>query len=248
MKDRSSRILELLTEKGVMEVSELSKNTGVSQVTIRKDLDLLESRGIIHREHGRASLRSNDDINGRLAYHYEEKLKIASKAAELVSDGETVMIESGSCCALLADNLTKSQRGITIITNSAFIADFIRKNSSSKVILLGGVYQNDSQVLVGPMIRQFAQDFSVDKLFIGTDGYSDETGFTNSDLMRAEAAVNMSSVAEQVIVITESLKFTRRGAVPLKIGKKIRCVVTDNNIKPQTLEELKQKGIKVIYA
>lgn len=101
MNNRTNRILELLTQEKRLEVSLLSEKLGVSQVTVRKDLDALEARGIIKREHGFALLRSEDDINGRIAYHYEEKRKIAARAAELVRSGDTVMIESGSCCALL---------------------------------------------------------------------------------------------------------------------------------------------------
>jgi DeoR/GlpR family transcriptional regulator of sugar metabolism len=121
MNNRTNRILELLTQEKRLEVSLLSEKLGVSQVTVRKDLDALEARGIIKREHGFALLRSEDDINGRIAYHYEEKRKIAARAAELVRSGDTVMIESGSCCALLADQLANTKTDLTIITNSAFI-------------------------------------------------------------------------------------------------------------------------------
>lgn len=110
MKNRSNKILELLTQENKLEVSLLAEKLGVSQVTIRKDLDALEEKGIIKREHGFALLRSADDINGRIAYHYETKWEIAKKAAELVSSGDTIMIESGSCCALLADALTVSKK------------------------------------------------------------------------------------------------------------------------------------------
>ena len=89
----------------------------VSQVTIRKDLDALEKSGIIIREHGYAVLNDSDDINTRLAYHYEIKQKIARKAAETIHDGETLMIESGSCCSLLALEIAKTKQEVTLITN-----------------------------------------------------------------------------------------------------------------------------------
>ena len=108
MKNRGNKILELLTKDNKIEVSHLAEELGVSQVTMRKDLDTLESKGVIKREHGFALLCSTDDINGRIAYHYEEKRKIAQKAAGLVSNGDTIMIENGSCCALLADTLLQT--------------------------------------------------------------------------------------------------------------------------------------------
>ena len=134
MKQREYRILELLTERKRIEVAALAREIGVSQVTVRKDLDALEEKGVIHREHGWAVLCSPDDLNGRIAYHYEAKRRIAARAAELVRDGETVMIESGSCCALLADALTGAGRDVTIITNSAFIAGYVRRKPGAKVI------------------------------------------------------------------------------------------------------------------
>ena len=133
MKNRGNKILELLTKDNKIEVSHLAEELGVSQVTMRKDLDTLESKGVIKREHGFALLCSTDDINGRIAYHYEEKRKIAQKAAGLVSNGDTIMIENGSCCALLADTLTATKKDLTIITNSAFIAEYIRGKSNFQI-------------------------------------------------------------------------------------------------------------------
>ena len=159
MKNRTNKILELLTSEKKVEVSQLAEYLDVSQVTVRKDLDALEAKGIIKREHGYAVLCSADDINGRIAYHYEEKKKIALKAAELVSEGDTIMIESGSCCALLADTLTQLHKDLTIITNSAFIAAYIRGKSNFQIILLGGIYQQDSQVMVGPMVQECVSNF-----------------------------------------------------------------------------------------
>ena len=128
----------------------------VSQVTIRKDLDALEKSGIIIREHGYAVLNDSDDINTRLAYHYEIKQKIARKAAETIHDGETLMIESGSCCSLLALEIAKTKQEVTLITNSAFIAEYVRRYKNIHVILLGGEYQKESQVMVGPITRNLS--------------------------------------------------------------------------------------------
>lgn len=246
MQNRIHQILELLTEENKMEVSLLAEKLKVSQVTVRKDLDALESKGIIKREHGFAVLRSTDDINGRIAYHYETKRKIAVKAAEWIQDGDTIMIESGSCCALLADVLTSEKKDLTIITNSAFIADYIRGKANFQIILLGGIYQKDSQVLVGPMIRQCAENFCVDLFFIGTDGYSPRTGFTNRDQMRAQAVRDMALQAEKVIVLTESSKFSKHGIVPLNLKNQIKAVITDGEISDEMASELRMRDIDVV--
>jgi DeoR/GlpR family transcriptional regulator of sugar metabolism len=191
-------------------------------------------------------LSSEDDIKGRLAYHYEEKRRIALRAAELVRDGDTIMIESGSCCALLASVLTELRSGVTIITNSAFIADYIRRSSDFQIILLGGIYQQDARVMVGPMVRQCAENFWVDRFFIGVDGWSARAGFTNQDQMRAQAVRDMARQADQVIVLTESEKFTGHGTVPLNLKDQVKTVITDREIGAQITAELESRGIEVL--
>lgn len=245
MDQRHLKILELLTEQEKVEVTELSTLFNVSQVTIRKDLDILENKGLIVRAHGFATLNSHDDINNRLAYHYDIKQRIAKLASESIKDGETVMIESGSCCALLALEIVQTKKDITIITNSAFIAEYIRNVSSNRIILLGGEYQNESQVLVGPMTRKCVEAFFVDKFFIGTDGFSQASGFTGNDYMRSETVRDMAKQANHVIVVTESTKFNQIGLVNLLPTQRVHCVVTDSQIPQESEEYLKEQGVFV---
>lgn len=243
-KERETKILELLTEHNRMEVVELSDLLGVSQVTIRKDLDALEKRQMVKRIHGYAELNSADNINRRLAYHYEEKMKIASKAAEMIHDGDTVMIENGSCCALAALQIAKTKKNITIVTNSAFIADYIR-NENIQIVLLGGIYQQDSQCLVGPMVRDGVSNYYVKYFFIGTDGWSERTGFTNKDQMRAQAVRDMANSAENIVVLTESEKFSVLGTVPINVKDQPKYVITDANIPQETVHALSDRNIEV---
>ena len=167
---RHSQLLNIVNQKKRVAVTELAKALDVSEVTVRKDLNLLEQKGLLRREHGYAAMTASDDIANHLSFNYERKRLIAHRAAESIHNGETVMIESGGCCALLAEELAANRRDITIITNSAFIADFIRKQPNAHVILLGGEYQNESQVMVGPMIRNCVKDFYVNhSLLVLTD-------------------------------------------------------------------------------
>ena len=246
MNKRQSQILDLLAKNKKMEVTKLSELLNVSQVTIRKDLVILENSGIIVREHGYARLNESDDINNRLARHYETKQKIAKLAVESIENGETVMVESGSCCALVALEIARSKKDVTLITNSAFIADYIRKIGSVKVILLGGEYQNESQVMVGPLTRKCVEAFFVDKLFIGTDGFTIETGFTGNDYMRSEAVKDMAKQASRVMIVTDSDKFSQKGVVNLIEIEKVACVYTDDNIPSKIEDYLNKRNIKVI--
>ncbi len=235
MKQRHTKILELLTQNKRMEVTTLSEILGVSQVTIRKDLDLLEDSGMLVREHGYAAINDSDDINHRLAYHHENKQKIAKMVASTIRDGETVMIESGSCCALVALEIAHTKKDVTLITNSAFIADYIRKIGSVKLILLGGEYQNEAQVMVGPITRKCAEVFFVDKLLIGIDGFTKENGFTGNDYMRCETVRDLAKQAKHILVVTDSTKFQQTGIVSLIDTPQVDYVYTDANI-PNDIE------------
>lgn len=248
MNDRHAKILELLSRYHKMEVTRLSELLNVSQVTIRKDLIVLEQSGMLIREHGYATLNNSDDINKRLAYHFEQKMQIVKKAAQLVEDGETIFIESGSCCALLAVEIAQTKKDVTIVTNSAFIADYVRKIENVEIVLLGGNYQKESQVMVGPMTAQCAQAYFADKLFIGTDGFSIRTGFTGNDYMRSVAVQDMAKQVEKVIVVTDSSKFYQKGNVSLIDTSRIHTLITNKDIPLEQEQYLLTQNVKIIKA
>jgi DeoR/GlpR family transcriptional regulator of sugar metabolism len=213
-------------------------------VTVRKDLDHLERNGLVTRQHGYALAIAPDNLRSRLAFHYDIKRRIATEAADLVPNGSTVMIESGSCCALLAHELAHAKRGVTIITNSAFIADFVRGGQAA-VVLLGGDYQPESQVTVGPLVEQCLAGFHVEQLFVGVDGYTPESGFTGRNHLRAAVVKQMATRTDHVVVLTESLKFPRQGAVPLLPACGVTRVITDTNL-PETMRvHLEGAGLAV---
>jgi len=243
---RHTKILEILTEHKKIEVVKLAEFINVSQVTARRDLDQLEEQGLVRREHGYALISASDDINNRLSYHYDTKKAIAEAAASCVQNGETVMIESGSCCAAFANELAVTKRDVTIITNSAFIAGYIRRQPGAKIVLLGGDFQPESQVMVGPITKKCAEEFFVDKLFIGTDGHTEKTGFTNKDRMRAEAVRDMAKQASNVIILTESEKFSKQGVVSLIDTKQVSKVYTDGRLSEITETHLRNQGVEVI--
>ncbi|OOM80915.1 DeoR/GlpR family DNA-binding transcription regulator [Clostridium sp. BL-8] len=244
MINRYTKLLEIVNENKRIEVSKLAELLKVSQVTIRKDLGALEEKGLLKREHGYAVMTSSDDINSRLAFNYDIKRKIAHLASELVSDGETIMIESGSSCALLAEELAYNKKDITIITNSTFIASYIREGNA-KVVLLGGDYQPESQVVVGPLTRKSVKDFFVDKLFVGTDGYNSKIGFTGKNLMRTETVKAMAESADKIVILTVSSKFSERGVVSQFRTDEVDYVLTDTHIPEDVLESLRKEKVHV---
>ncbi len=246
---RHLTIINILHSEKKIEVAKLAERLGVSQVTIRKDLDFLEKkRGLLKREHGYAVSIDSEDMENRLSVHYQEKQRIAKLAAACVEDNETVMIESGSCCALLALELAETKKNITIITNSVFIANFVRNHANLHIILLGGDYQERSGVTIGPIVHQTAQLFFVDKLFVGTDGYRAGVGFTGSDAYRTETVRNMAKSARQTIVLTESSKFSAQGVMLQFKFDEVAKVYTDNRLAETEKRALAAEGLVIEYA
>jgi len=244
MNERQTKILDILNKEKRLPVTKLAEMLAVSEVTTRKDLTLLEGKGFLKREHGFAALEESDDVGRRLSVNYEAKRRIARLAMETVADGETVMIESGSTCALLAEALVTERRDITIITNSVFIANFVRDKRGVRTILLGGEFQNEAQVMVGPMVRKCAESFYVDKLFAGTDGFN-ERGAMSGDLMRAEAVRAMAENAKEINILTEAGKFYRTGVVSLFSYEEISSIYTDETVDQVFREVLREKGVSV---
>ena len=248
MTERQSKLIKLVNIYQKIEVSRLAELLDVSQVTIRKDLDHLEDEGLLTREHGYALIKNANDINTRLTINYDTTLKVATKAAEMVSNGETVMLESGSTCALLAEQLAKLKKDVTIITNSAYIAIRIRELPIRKVILLGGEYQKEYQGMVGPLVRKCAKEFFVDKFFVGTDGFIPEAGFTCDDLMRVETMKYMENSANRTIILADSSKFSQKGVVVQSTFAEIDTLCTDSGVSQEVVDILTRNNIHVEIA
>jgi len=243
--DRTIGIFDILATNKTIKISMLAELLNVSQVTLRKDLDNLEKRGIIKRTHGYVSLDGAHDTGKRLAIDHSIKKRIAKAAAQIVEEGETVMIESGSCCALFAEELALTRKNVTIITNSIFIVNYLYKLHDIKIILLGGYYQPEAQVLVGPMTEKCGELFYTDKFFLGADGYIPEHGFTGSDHLRAETAMKLTKYAKNVFVLTEAAKFQRRGAYSLIELDKLSGVFTDENIPKEAEAAMIKNNVKL---
>jgi len=243
--DRTVRILDLLSASKIVKISLLVELLAVSHVTLRRDLDILEKRGIIKRSHGFVSLDGADDTGKRFAVCYSIKRRIVKAAAEIIDDGETILLESGSCCALLAEELAVSGKKITIITNSVFIANHVCKMQNIKIILLGGILQPESQVLVGPMTINCAENLFFDKFFIGANGFIPGQGFTGSDQLRANTALELANKAKKCFILTEAEKFSRRGAFELIQLNRVAGVFTDDSIPKEAEDALLKNNVLI---
>jgi DeoR/GlpR family transcriptional regulator of sugar metabolism len=247
LNERQNKILKILGQNVRTSVNELSEKLDVSSVTIRQDLNFLEAEGLLKRVHGGAVLKDADDLANRLGVNYEKKLRIAKKVASFVSEGETILIESGSVNVLLARELIKIKK-VTLITTNVYIARQFRKNDQANIIILGGIYQHDSETLVGKITKTCIDQINIDKAFIGIDGYTPEAGFTIRDLFRAEISICIIRKAKNVFIVSDSSKFGKTGLTNICFPKDIQHVATNTDLDISFQVEFKTAGVDLILA
>ncbi len=247
LNERQNRILEILGLNNRTLVNELSHKLDVSSVTIRQDLNFLEAEGLLKRVHGGAVLKDGDDLDNRLGKNYEKKLRIAKKLASLVNEGETILIESGSANVLLARELVKIKK-VTIMTTNIYIARQFRTNSLANIVILGGIYQHDSETLVGKLTKACIDQLNIQKAFIGIDGYTTEDGFTLRDMFRAEISSHIIRKAKDVFVVSDSSKFGCTGLTNICHLTDIKHIATNEDLDPAFQDEFRTAGIDLILA
>lgn len=237
----------MLGQDGQSSVHMLSEKLNVSSVTIRQDLNFLEGEGLLKRIHGGAVLKDADDLVNRLGVNYERKLRIARKLSSFVNEGETILIESGSVNVLLARELLKIKK-VTIITTNVYIARQFRKNEQANIIILGGIYQHDSETMVGKITKTCIDQINIDKAFIGIDGYNTDTGFMLRDLFRAEISSYIIQKAQDVFIVSDSSKFGKTELTNICYPSDIQHIATNNDLPSDFQNEFKKAGIDLILA
>lgn len=246
MNPRRAAILEHLSKNGQASVQELCALHGVSMVTMRRDLGDLEKEGFLRRTHGGAMLMESENIAHRLSINYEKKIDIARKAATLVRDGETVFLESGSANALLAREL--AGRRVQVVVANLFVARQIKPGDLARVVVLGGMYQSDSESLVGSMARRGIAETFFTKAFIGMDGFTPESGFTNRDMDRAEIAAAAVERCPASYVLADSSKFGAMGMARICGLDDLAGVITNEDLAADMADVVRKSKAELFLA
>ena len=246
--ERRRAILDLLNSHGRVLVTELARQFETSQVTIRKDLEILHAHGMVHRTHGGA-LPSRDGaledptLREKEKLHHQEKLRIANAAGEKVKEGQVLILDSGTTTTAIARAL-RSFQNLTIITNAVNIAAEL-SGTAVEVILTGGTLRKNSFSLVGPIAEETLRRLSADSLFLGVDGFDTHFGLSTPNLLEAKVNRVMIEVAKKTVAVCDSSKFGRRSLSLIAPPSAVQEVITDRGIPKSDLRALRQAGIEV---
>jgi DeoR family galactitol utilization operon repressor len=245
--DREKEIVRLLAEDRAVAVSRLSEQLGVSTVTIRSDLNNLAKKGVVVRTRGGAAPAFHPNVMIRQNLRVEEKNRIAQAAADLVKDGDTIMIEAGTTTSLIARYLL-GKRFVSIVTNSSLILPFARSNPGIHLTVVGGEFRPATESLVGPIALGELERFHVRLAFLGTDGFSMEGGLTTNLVEGAEIVRKMAERAGSTILVADSSKFGKIGFVHVLPVQQLTTLITDTGLPPEARAALTDSGVEVIQA
>lgn len=236
--DREKNILDLLASDGTTSVSCLSEALGVSAVTIRADLKSLEDKGFLARSRGGASLSYHKSILDRQRERVEDKCRIAKAAAELVRDGDRIMIEAGTTTALILRYLG-GKRDIHVVTNSTLALAYARQNPALDITVTGGEFRRSTESMVGPIALEAIARLNVRLAFVGTDGFSLDRGATTHIVEGAEIVKAMVARADIAVLVADSSKYGRAGFVSVLPLSGFDIVIMDKDLPEAAAEELR---------
>ena len=246
--ERHNHILERLKDQGYVTVSDLSDQLEVSEVTIRRDLRLLEDRNLLYRTHGGANPTNHRvydrPVQEKAKQHSEEKQRIGQAAASLVEDNDFLIFASGTTVHAVSRHL-RSRRNLTIVTSAMNVAMELLSLPEVEIIMLGGVVRHTSTSVVGPHAEAAMAEHACRKLFLGIDGLDVEHGLTTTNPYEAHLNQMMIKAAQQVIVVTDSSKFGLRGFSRICGVDKIDTLITDSGAPEAMIRQIEESGVAV---
>ena len=248
---RRMKILDWLQEEGSVRVRDLSAAFAVSEATIRQDLEKLETEGHVTRQHGGAFLRAVTKQVETLSLQHMENLdkkrKIGIRAASLVGDGETIILDAGSTTTEVAHNLT-GRTSLTVITNALNIALMLGAAPGYAVHMPGGQFKAPTLSLSGDKAADYFQDVYAGKLFLATAGVAIDSGLTYPSFADLQLKQAMIRAASHVYLVADSTKINRSSFTRLGTLDVINSFITDDGIRDEDVKAFEALGIEVIIA
>jgi DeoR/GlpR family transcriptional regulator of sugar metabolism len=247
---RQLRIRQMLESQEFVDLETLTRELEASESSVRRDLASLETEGVLKRVYGgamaaQASSSHLLDFAWQSSRMGEEKQRIATLAAGLIEDGQTVLLDGGSTVALAARELVN--RSLHVMTNSLPIADIFADARQIEVTLTGGYLYPRLRAMVGPLCEQMLSGVSADVLIMGIGGVT-EAGFSNNNTLVVGPERRMIEVSRKVIVVADHTKFGRAAMIPLAPLNVADVVVSDAALEPRHRQMLEAAEVQVLLA
>ena len=233
--ERRQSLLELLRKQPGLRVPEIAQILGVSEGTVRNDLNALEDEGYLTRVHGGAVLKNNmmqfpnAEFGIRHQENSEEKDCIGQGAAKLVNDGDSILVDASSTAYYFALNL-KEKNNLRVVTNGIEVGRLLAKNTTNSVILIGGVVRHDGSSVTGLLSEQIIAELHIQKAFVSCSGFSVERGMTEVHLEEAQLKRKAIESAQQVFAMVDASKLGHEDLTPFASPLQITHLFTDVGI------------------
>jgi len=247
--DRHEYILRKLKENNKVSIADLCEEMDVSNVTIRKDLKVLEDKNLLFRIKGGASMNNpyaiDQPILVKETINSDEKNRIARAAVEIIENNDSILISSGTTAYAVARHLSPAHR-LTVITPALKVALELCNKPNIEVLQLGGLIRQHSSSVAGQYAMRILDDVSCGIFFLGVDGIDLEFGITISNLIEATLNQKMLQTSQKVVVIADSTKFGRRGLGKVCNLEDVDYIITDKGTSRKYITALEEAGIKMI--
>ncbi|NMP29353.1 DNA-binding transcriptional repressor [Rahnella sp. SAP-1] len=249
-KQRQTEILEYLQGQGPTTVEELTAFFKTTGTTIRKDLSRLQLEGAVIRTYGGVMLNRDEGdqpINRKTLINIDKKKRIAHCAAELIGEGDSLILDAGSTVQQMVPYLANFNN-ITVMTNSlSIVNELVELNNDQVILMPGGTYRRTSASLHGSLAESAFSQFSFDTLFIGADGVDLNAGVTTfNEVFTVSQA--MCRAAKKIVLLVDSSKFGRRSPNVVCSLASVDVLITDKGIADETAAQLRDMNIQVIIA
>jgi DeoR/GlpR family transcriptional regulator of sugar metabolism len=242
-RQRQALILERVREQGAVRVSDLVDSLGVSDMTIRRDLELLHERGLIEKVHGGATAIEGSSLfepgfTVKSSLMQAEKTAIATAAVSLVEPGTAIAISAGTTTYAMARQLVDIP-GLTVLTNSVPVADVLHRDGRpDQTIILSGGVRTPSDALVGPFAVDVIRTLHVDTVFMGTHGLDPRAGFTTPNMLEAETNRALIEAGRRLVILADHTKWGTIGISSMGPLSDADTLITDSGLDPAARSQL----------
>jgi DeoR/GlpR family transcriptional regulator of sugar metabolism len=248
--ERRERILERILERDLVSIKELADEFQLTEMSLRRDLNILAENGQIARVRGGATRLRTSMAPGRYAdgqqRHAQAKARIARAAVGLLGSATTAFFYSGSTVARVAESLSEAQRHeLTVVTHSVPVINTVTTWADPHLVAVGGLYLPAYMAFVGPQAVESLRSVSADVAIVGCDGLSIAEGLTTPHQLVAEIGSVLIDRARRTVVVADSSKIGRRGFTPIAPTSAVDTLVTDDQADPDELAALREAGIDV---